>query len=167
MSQRNVGLVVEGFDAYNRGDLDGLLDTYAPYVEAFPDESFPESAPMRGRDAVRPWLEALATAWVEGTVRFFHSGAFRSRRWPRGASRRMGRSRCRQRGRSDSEPLVGLFDPRRPDISNRLVLRPPEGPQSRGPGGVGDVAGEPGPRALGYQVRRHCRPHGLDGIPYN
>jgi ketosteroid isomerase-like protein len=70
MSQTNVGLVVEAFDAYNRGAFDALLDIYAPDVEVFPDASFPEVAPMRGPDAVGPWLEGLATAWIEGTVRF-------------------------------------------------------------------------------------------------
>jgi ketosteroid isomerase-like protein len=70
MSQTNEEIVVAAFDAYNRGDIDALLDIYAPDVEAFPDASFPESAPMRGRDAVRPWLEGLGTAWVAGTARF-------------------------------------------------------------------------------------------------
>lgn len=66
MSQENVGVVAKGFDAVNRGDFDGLLDTYAPDVEFVPDAQA-LSMPMRGRDAVRSWLEGLATAWVAAT----------------------------------------------------------------------------------------------------
>ena len=69
MSQENVGVVAKGFDALNRGDFDGLLYTYAPDVEFVTDARAP-SVPMRGRDAVRSWLEDLATAWVERTLRF-------------------------------------------------------------------------------------------------
>lgn len=66
----NLDVVRKSFDAYNRGDVDGLLDIYAPDVEFLPDASFPESTLMRRSDAVRPWLQGIATAWVEGTARF-------------------------------------------------------------------------------------------------
>jgi ketosteroid isomerase-like protein len=69
VSEENVGLVAEGIDAYNRGDLDGLLNTYAPDVECVTDARA-LTAPMRGRDAVRAWLEDLAASFEEGTVRW-------------------------------------------------------------------------------------------------
>jgi len=54
----NLEVVRESFDAYSRGDADGMLDIYAPDVEFLPGASFPESAPTLGSDAVRQWERA-------------------------------------------------------------------------------------------------------------
>lgn len=73
--EANVELVAKGVDAYNRGDLDGLLNTYAPDVECVTDARA-LTAPMRGRDAVRASLEDLAASFDEGTVRWTTSELF-------------------------------------------------------------------------------------------
>ena len=52
------------YDARNKGDIDGVLSLYASDVEWFPDASFPEARPLRGREAVRRWFTETGSAWV-------------------------------------------------------------------------------------------------------
>ena len=81
MSQENVDLVLAGHDAYSAGDLDALVDLWAPDIEAFPDASvFLESSPLHGRDQFRRWLEEINTAWIGArneTVEAYAVGADR------------------------------------------------------------------------------------------
>ena len=65
MSQENVDLVLAAHDTYNAGDLDALIDLWAPDIEVFPDASvFPESSPLHGRDQLRRWFEEVGSAWT-------------------------------------------------------------------------------------------------------
>ena len=71
-------LILAGVDAYNAGDLDALLELWAPNIEVFPDASvFPEADPLRGRDAYRSWLEEINSAWIsarQDTIEAFALG---------------------------------------------------------------------------------------------
>src|SRR6476659_2785402 len=64
MSRENVEVVQAGTDAYNAGDLDAVMECYAPDVEAYPDASFPEAGPLVGRDEFRRWVEGIRAPWA-------------------------------------------------------------------------------------------------------
>jgi len=65
VSQENVKLIVAANHAYNAGDLDTVLEFYAPDIEAFPDASvFPEAGPLHGHDEFRAWIEEIDSAWI-------------------------------------------------------------------------------------------------------
>ena len=50
MSQEDVELVRRSFDAFSRGDLEGVLETLAPEFEMHPSGRFGDTAPVyRGR----------------------------------------------------------------------------------------------------------------------
>jgi ketosteroid isomerase-like protein len=65
VSQENVAVVLESFEAYNAGDLDALMGFYAADVEVLPDPAvFPESRPLHGLVEFRAWVEDIDSAWV-------------------------------------------------------------------------------------------------------
>jgi uncharacterized protein len=49
-------VVREAYEAFNRGELDGLLELLDPDVEWIPPPSSVEPQPLRGREAVRGYL---------------------------------------------------------------------------------------------------------------
>jgi ketosteroid isomerase-like protein len=57
MSQENVEIVRQMFDAYNRGDYDAAAKLAHPDVEMVPPG---DQSPYRGRDALRNWMEPNA-----------------------------------------------------------------------------------------------------------
>jgi ketosteroid isomerase-like protein len=67
MSQENVELLfLNLIDAYNRGDVEAMVDLMHPEVEWYPlsaqvegDESY------RGRDGIRLWAANSAAVWAE------------------------------------------------------------------------------------------------------
>src|SRR5439155_7557696 len=62
----NVDLVVAMVKAYNAGEIDAMLEFYAPDQETLPDASvFPESRPLHGRDEFRSWIEGINSAWID------------------------------------------------------------------------------------------------------
>jgi ketosteroid isomerase-like protein len=66
MSREGLEIVRRGIADYNAGDMDAMMRTYAPDVEAFPDASaFPDAHPCHGRAEFRAWLEESATAWTK------------------------------------------------------------------------------------------------------
>jgi ketosteroid isomerase-like protein len=66
MSKDGLEIVKRGIAAYNAGDMDAMMHTYAPDVEAFPDASaFPDAHRCHGRAEFRAWLEESATAWAK------------------------------------------------------------------------------------------------------
>src|SRR5438128_12009127 len=81
----NVDLVVAMVKAYNAGEIDAMLEFYAPDQETLPDASvFPESPPPHGREEFRGWLEGINSAWIDprwGTtgVRAVEGGVVRHR----------------------------------------------------------------------------------------
>jgi ketosteroid isomerase-like protein len=66
MSQENVEVVRRGFDAYNRGDLDGTLENWAPdaVVDWSRSRGF-DAGVFRGHDAIRAHWQRLLEAFDE------------------------------------------------------------------------------------------------------
>ena len=58
MSQENVDAAQKGLDAFNRRDKAAWLALNDPEVEAVPPRDWPESDPIRGREAV--WDKVVA-----------------------------------------------------------------------------------------------------------
>ena len=86
MSKENVELVLASNDAYNAGEIDRMLQFYAVDIEAIPDRSvFLEVEPLRGRAALRDWVEEIGKAWD-------------SVRWEIREARAVGRDRVLVRG---------------------------------------------------------------------
>jgi ketosteroid isomerase-like protein len=55
MSQENVEIVRRSIDAFSRGDLEGVLETFAPEFELRPSGRFGDTAPVyRGRQG---WVD--------------------------------------------------------------------------------------------------------------
>jgi ketosteroid isomerase-like protein len=63
MSERNVEVVRDAVEAFNRGDLDAALELMHPEVEWSTPDAFPDGGTYRGREAVaefwRTWREAF------------------------------------------------------------------------------------------------------------
>jgi ketosteroid isomerase-like protein len=60
-----VELVLAMNNAYNAGEIDTMLEFYAPDVEAVPDASvFPEAGALHGRDEFRGWVAEIGRAWI-------------------------------------------------------------------------------------------------------
>ncbi len=53
MSQENVDQIQNALDAFNRRDLDGLLESIDPAVEWSPPAELPGASTVRGHDGVR------------------------------------------------------------------------------------------------------------------
>jgi ketosteroid isomerase-like protein len=69
MSQENVEIVRRTFDAFNRGDLDGVLDDLAPEYEFHPSGRFMDTQQVyRGRRGFIEFWGAFQAAWEHITV---------------------------------------------------------------------------------------------------
>jgi ketosteroid isomerase-like protein len=64
MSQENVELARAGYEAFNRGDLDGVLDLCVPDVE-WQDLASIDTSAVTGKDAVRAFLVTVMEPWEE------------------------------------------------------------------------------------------------------
>ena len=64
MSQENVELARAGYEAFNRGDIDALLDLCAPDIE-WRDFATIDSESVRGKDAVRAYFETVMGVWAQ------------------------------------------------------------------------------------------------------
>jgi ketosteroid isomerase-like protein len=63
MSQENVETVGASIEAYAAGDVDLCLEFMADDVEIYPDPSFPETTPFRGREEYRHFLGEIEQSW--------------------------------------------------------------------------------------------------------
>jgi len=63
MSQENLEIVRRGYEAFNRGDVDAVLDLCAPDVE-WADISAPDTPLVTGKDAVRAYFEGMLQVWA-------------------------------------------------------------------------------------------------------
>ena len=61
MSQENVERTRLGYEAFNRGDIDGTLDLCAPDIE-WQDMAI-DTPPIQGRDALRSLFEEVRAPW--------------------------------------------------------------------------------------------------------
>ncbi len=66
MSGENVENLRQGFDAFNRGDRSAWLALCDPGLAWVPPADWPESAAIRGREAVWEFLARINEAWDEG-----------------------------------------------------------------------------------------------------
>ena len=66
MAQENIELVRRATDAYNRGDLDGLLQDWAPdAVVDWSNSRGVDAGVLRGHDEIRGFVERFLDAWDE------------------------------------------------------------------------------------------------------
>jgi ketosteroid isomerase-like protein len=61
----NTELVKRGYEAWNRGDVEGVLAFLDPQIEWRGYTHIPESGTLEGRDEVKAWLERFLDAWEE------------------------------------------------------------------------------------------------------
>jgi ketosteroid isomerase-like protein len=65
MSEENVEVVRRFLDAFGRRDRDAYLALLDPEFEGFPPSEWPESAPVRGREAAWDFGLELEAPWQE------------------------------------------------------------------------------------------------------
>jgi ketosteroid isomerase-like protein len=65
MSQESVEIVQDGFDAYLRGDLQALLEYFAPDVVVTTRPDQPDVRDFQGHDGVMEVLNEWVTTWDE------------------------------------------------------------------------------------------------------
>jgi ketosteroid isomerase-like protein len=68
MSEENVEVVRQAFDAWNRGDHDALLRRWGEDAEFYPLRAQLEGRAYRGPDGLREFIDELANEWTD--VRF-------------------------------------------------------------------------------------------------
>jgi hypothetical protein len=61
MSRENVEIVRRAYEAFNQGDLEGLLDFVDPEIEVRPDPGLPGWRVFEGREG----FLSFAEAWLE------------------------------------------------------------------------------------------------------
>jgi ketosteroid isomerase-like protein len=66
--RRNVELVRQGVEAFQRGDLDGLLALTREDFEIYLPPSLPNSGTYVGYDGFQTWLDQWLEAWDDFTV---------------------------------------------------------------------------------------------------
>jgi|SRR6185295_9840740 len=77
MSQENVALVRAMYEAFNRGDWDGVLALLSPEIEFETDPRHPEAGVYRGKQRFRRLWEDIETPYEDTVVepeRFFAQG---------------------------------------------------------------------------------------------
>lgn len=65
MRQQTIDLIARGVDAFNEGDIDGMLAPMHPDVEFQPLRGVLEGTVYRGHEGFRRWLEDMAEDWDE------------------------------------------------------------------------------------------------------
>ena len=68
MSEENVEVVRQAFDAWNRGDHEALLRMWGEDAEFYPLRAQLEGRAYRGPDGLREFIDELADEWTD--VRF-------------------------------------------------------------------------------------------------
>jgi ketosteroid isomerase-like protein len=56
------------FDAWNRGDLDGVVDCYEPDATIVLPEMWPDAGTVQGRDAIREFYARFEESWSQGST---------------------------------------------------------------------------------------------------
>ncbi len=67
MSEENLALFREGMDAFNRRDKAAWLALCDPAYENVPPRDWPESAPIRGPEAIWDFFLTAQEPWEEGS----------------------------------------------------------------------------------------------------
>ena len=68
MASENVELIRRGYEAWNRGELEAILERLDPQVEWHGHPRLPEPGPIFGREQVRSWFEALREPWESVSI---------------------------------------------------------------------------------------------------
>jgi ketosteroid isomerase-like protein len=63
--QQTIDLIARGVDAFNEGDIDGMLAPIHPEVEFQPLRGVLEGTVYHGHEGFRRWLEDMAEDWDE------------------------------------------------------------------------------------------------------
>jgi uncharacterized protein len=58
-------LVRRGYEAWNRGDVEGVLSFLDPQIKWHGYTHIPESGTLEGRDEVKAWLDRFLDAWEQ------------------------------------------------------------------------------------------------------
>ena len=67
MTSADVGLVQRGYEAWNRGDVEAVIEFLDPEIKWEGYTHIPESGTLTGRDEVKAWLERFLEAWPTGS----------------------------------------------------------------------------------------------------
>ncbi len=67
--QRNVGLARRGMEAYNRGDIDEVLELFSPEVEVYAPQEFMNAGVFHGREGWLKWIGQWNEAWGSFDIR--------------------------------------------------------------------------------------------------
>ncbi len=62
-SQENIALAKQGFDAFTRGDLEGVLALVGDDAEVFTPEDLPNAGRFVGRDGYLRWIGGWLEVW--------------------------------------------------------------------------------------------------------
>ena len=63
--QRTLDLIAQGVEAFNAGDIDGMLAPMHPDVEFQPLRAVLEGSVYHGHEGFRRWLEDMAEDWQQ------------------------------------------------------------------------------------------------------
>jgi ketosteroid isomerase-like protein len=74
MTSANVEIIRRGLDAYNRGDVEVVLETADPDIEFVPLRSLVVGGSYRGHEGIRQFFEDLDEEWED---RLIHNEEFR------------------------------------------------------------------------------------------
>ncbi len=68
MSSEDAETVRRGIDAYNRGDVDGMIDLCDPAIEMVPVRARLAGGEYSGHDGVRAFMADMDEDWAERTI---------------------------------------------------------------------------------------------------
>jgi ketosteroid isomerase-like protein len=66
--ERNLALLTEGLDAYNRGDLSFVVELATDDIEVFAHHDLLNAGSFRGRQEFEAWMRNWQEAWSEVTL---------------------------------------------------------------------------------------------------
>jgi ketosteroid isomerase-like protein len=69
MVHENIEIIRRGLDAYNRGDVQTLLDISDPEAEFVPLRSLVVGGSYRGHDGIRKFMEDVSEEWEDLVIR--------------------------------------------------------------------------------------------------
>jgi ketosteroid isomerase-like protein len=67
--QRNVDLARQGMEAYNRGDLDEVLELFSPEVQIYTPPDFMNAGAFHGHEGFLNWISQWNEAWESFDIR--------------------------------------------------------------------------------------------------
>lgn len=68
MASANIEIIRRGLDAYNRGDVEAVLETADPDIEFMPLRSLVVGGSYRGHEGIRRYFEDLDDEWENFSI---------------------------------------------------------------------------------------------------